>query len=172
MKKRIVSIFMSIGNYIPDISCLCSFYRKYMNFWGKHYFVHMGKNVNIQRHAVFSTKLSIGSFSGIGERARIYGPVTIGDYVMMGQEVVIETQNHSFERTDIPMALQGYHEVQPVVIEDDVWIGERCLIMPGVTIGRGAVCAAGAVITKDVPPYSVVGGVPAKVIKWRLKEEE
>ncbi len=65
------------------------------------------------------------------------------------------------------MDQQGFAEEKPVVIEDDVWIGSRVTILPGVTIGRGSVVGAAAVVTKDVPPYSVVAGNPAKVVKTR-----
>jgi maltose O-acetyltransferase len=65
------------------------------------------------------------------------------------------------------MRLQGYEDVEKVCIKDDVWIGSRVTIMPGVTVGVGAIIAAGAVVTHDVPDYTIVGGVPAKVIKSR-----
>jgi len=90
---------------------------------------------------------------------------------MMGPDVMIYTQNHRFDRIDIPMIEQGNTEPKPVVIEDDVWIAARSIILPGVTIGKGAVIAAGAVVTKDVPPYTVVGGVPARKIKLRIEED-
>ena len=86
---------------------------------------------------------------------------------MMGTDVVVITRNHSFERTDIPMMDQGFEEERPVVIGNDVWIGDRVIILPGVHVGDGAVLAAGAVVTKDVPEYAIVGGTPAKVIRMR-----
>ncbi len=86
---------------------------------------------------------------------------------MMGPDVVILTQNHKFDRLDIPMLDQGFKDEQPVTICDDVWIGARVIILPGVTVGKGAIIAAGAVVTKDVPEYAIVGGNPARVIKMR-----
>ncbi len=86
---------------------------------------------------------------------------------MMGPEVLIYTQNHDFSRTDITMDQQGWADEKPVVIEDDVWIGSRVIILPGVTIGKGSVIGASAVVTKSVPPYSVVAGNPAKIVKTR-----
>jgi long-chain acyl-CoA synthetase len=91
-----------------------------------------------------------------------------GDNVMMGPEVVVYTSGHCFDRTDIPMAEQGSTSPRAVTIGNDVWLGRRVIIMPGVTIGDGCVIGAGAVVTKDIPAYSVAGGVPAKVIKSRL----
>ena len=85
----------------------------------------------------------------------------------MGPEVIILTENHRFERTDIPMRLQGRQELRPVAIHDDVWIGTRVIILPGVTVGRGAIIGAGAIVTKDIPEYAIVGGNPAKLIKYR-----
>jgi maltose O-acetyltransferase len=126
-----------------------------------------GRNVNIERKAVFSTKVTLGDNSGIGIRASIPGEVHIGNNVMMGSDCIIYTRNHSFDRTDIPMSIQGFQAEKPVYIEDDVWIGGRVTILPGIKIGKGVIIGAGAVVTKDVPDYAVVGGVPANVIKYR-----
>lgn len=136
------------------------------NFWAKK-IAKCGKNINVERYAYFTPGLTIGDRSGIGIRCEIYGQVTIGRDVMMGPEVVIYTSGHRFDRTDIPMMDQGSTEMRPVTIGNDVWIGRRVIIMPGVTIGDGCVIGAGAVVTKDIPPYSVVGGVPAKILKER-----
>ena len=90
----------------------------------------------------------------------------IGDDVMMGPNVSIYTRNHAFERTDVPMNTQGVSDEKIVVIENDVWIGANSIILPGVTVSKGAIIGAGAVVTKDVPEYAIVGGNPAKVIKF------
>lgn len=108
----------------------------------------------------------IGSGSGLGVNCSVHGPLRIGDNVMMGPDVTILTQTHNIERIDIPMGQQGMR-VSEVVIGNDVWIGMRAIIMPGVKVGNGAVIGAGAVVTKDVPDYAVVGGVPAKIIRFR-----
>lgn len=84
----------------------------------------------------------------------------------MGPDVTILSQTHNIERTDIPMGKQGMREAE-VIIGNDVWIGMRSIIMPGVKIGDGAVIGAGAVVTKDVLDYAIVGGVPARIIKYR-----
>lgn len=136
-------------------------------FCGKLMLKKCGKKVNIEHGATFSAKTSLGNYSGIGINARIHGDCTIGDYVMMGPDVVVITRNHSFDRTDTPMMFQGFDEERPVVIGNDVWIGERVTILPGVHVGDGAILAAGSVITKDVPAYAIVAGVPAKLIKMR-----
>lgn len=125
--------------------------------------------MNFEKNAYFTPLLSIGDNSGIGVNCEVNGKVSIGNDVMMGPEVVIYTSGHNHERTDIPMRLQGSSESYPVTIGNDVWIGRRTIIMPGVNIGDGCIIGAGAVVTKDVPPFSVAGGVPAKVIKSRIE---
>jgi maltose O-acetyltransferase len=112
-------------------------------------------------------KVALGDNSNIGQNAQLLGPVSIGANVMMGPEVLIFTNNHCFERTDVPMIDQGLSEVLPVKIEDDVWIGARVIILPGVTIGSGSIIGAGSIVTKSVPPFSIAAGNPAKVIKIR-----
>ena len=129
-----------------------------------------GKGVNIESGATFSSKVTLGDYSGIGINAKIYGTCHIGRYVMMGTDVTIITRNHRFDRTDIPMMEQGFEEERPVYIGNDVWIGDRALILPGVHIGDGSIIAAGAVVTKDVPPYSIAAGVPARKIRDRFEK--
>lgn len=85
---------------------------------------------------------------------------------MMAPEVVIITRSHGHERVDIPMRKQGYFD-SPVYIEDDVWIGTRAIILPGVRVGTGSIVGCGAVVSRDVEPFSIVGGIPAKLIRKR-----
>ena len=141
-------------------------------FCGKLMLKSCGKNVNIEQGATFSAKVSLGDYSGIGVNARINGTCTIGHHVMMGSDVVILTRNHAFDRTDIPMMEQAFEEERPVTIGNDVWICDRVIILPGVTVGDGSILAAGAVVSRDVPPYAIVGGVPADVIKMRKTSAE
>lgn len=133
-------------------------------FCARHMLTSCGENVNVERYARFGRGVTLGDRSGIGINASIGEQTHIGSDVMMGPDCVIYTRNHRFDRLDIPMREQGYGPVEPVEIGDDCWIGGRVTILPGVHVGNGAVIAAGAVVTKDVPPYAVVGGVPAKII--------
>ena len=111
--------------------------------------------------------IRVGSRSQLGQNSRI-GPYTIiRDDVVMGPDVIIMTTSHNFERLDVPINRQGYMQVRPVIIGNDVWIGTRVIILPGVTIGDQAVIGAGAVVTKDVPPRAIVGGNPARLIRYR-----
>lgn len=99
------------------------------------------------------------------------GRITIGNYVHTGVNVMFLAFNHGFYTTEIPTKEQDYIDA-PIVVEDDVWIGGGSIILSGVTIGKGAIIAAGAVVNKDVPQYAIVGGVPARVIKYRDKIDE
>ena len=106
----------------------------------------------------------IGDHTRIGLHNTIIGPVTIGSHVNLAQGITVTGLNHNFESTDKRIDEQGVSTLQ-VTIGDDIWIGANAAIMPGVTIGNHCVVAAGAVVTKDVPPHSLVAGVPAKIIK-------
>lgn len=133
----------------------------------KRYILRCGENVSIGRKSRIHKNTIIGDNSGVGYNCEINNSVTIGKDVMMGPDVIIFTQNHQTKRTDIPMREQGMAEIKPVKIEDDVWIGARVCILPGVTIGKGSVIGACAVVSKDVPEYSVAVGSPARVVKKR-----
>lgn len=108
--------------------------------------------------------VTIGDHTRIGIHSTIIGPVCIGSHVHLAQGITVTALNHRYEDKKRRIDEQGV-STQPVVISDDVWIGANAVILPGVTIGRHAVVAAGAVVTKDVPDYCMVGGVPAKIIK-------
>ena len=126
-----------------------------------------GKNVNIEKGAVFNHNLEIGDNSGIGINAILSGSggIFIGDNVMMGMDVMIITEDHE-HGIDKPITEQGSIKAS-VVIGDDVWIGSRVIILKGVKIGQSSIIGAGAVVTKDIPPFSVAGGNPARVLKTR-----
>ncbi|MBN2549568.1 MAG: acyltransferase [Anaerolineales bacterium] len=117
--------------------------------------------------------ISIGENSHITNRCILdgRGGLTIGDNVLVGYESIVITNTHNFENPDIPIRLQGSYR-KPIVIGNDVWLGTRVIVLPGVTIGDGAVVAAGAVATQDIPSYTIAGGVPARVIGKREKKEQ
>ena len=94
------------------------------------------------------------------------GGLEIGDNCMIGFQSIIVTSTHVSELTDIPMHEQGMYK-KPIKIGDDVWMGTRVVVLPGATIGSHSIVGAGAVVTKDVPKWAVVGGVPARLIKMR-----
>jgi acetyltransferase-like isoleucine patch superfamily enzyme len=98
-----------------------------------------------------------------------HGGLKIGDKVRIASHTVIIPGNHKFGRVDIPIFRQGV-TMKGIVIDDDVWIGANCTILDGVSIGKGAVIGAGSVVTRDVEPFSVVAGVPARVITTRMNK--
>ena len=106
----------------------------------------------------------IGNHTRIGLHNTIIGPVKIGNNVNLAQGITVTALNHNFSDSNKRIDEQGV-STNPVTIEDDVWIGANAVVLPGVKIGNHCVVAAGAVVTKDVPPHSLVAGVPAKVIK-------
>lgn len=94
------------------------------------------------------------------------GEIVVGADALIGPYAVLRASNHVFARADVPIRAQG-HAPGRIVLEDDVWVGAHAVVLPDVRIGRGAVVAAGAVVTKDVPPGAVVGGVPARELSRR-----
>lgn len=143
--------------------------RKLREVTTRRIFQYSGSTFNINRGAYFGTgrRISIGHHSSIGRDCQLANDVTIGDDVMMAPEVAIFSVSHETADIAIAMRLQGNKNPNPVTIGNDVWIGQRAMIMPGVTIGDGVIIAAGSIVTKDVPNYAVVGGNPAKIIKTR-----
>jgi len=124
--------------------------------------------------------LSVGDGTSIPKGSTIYctdAPLTIGRKVIFGPRPTIITGDHRIDIVgkyiiDVTVNEKLPENDAPVVIEDDVWCGANVTILKGVTIGRGSVVAAGAVVTKSFPPYSIIGGVPAKLIKMRFTEEQ
>lgn len=137
-----------------------------------------GDRVTIGKHAIIRPSniyggsigegLKIGNNSNIGPFAYIgcSGYIEIGDNVMISPRVSIYAENHVYDQPDMLLKDQGV-KVESVIIEDDCWIAANSIILAGVTIGKGSVIAAGSVVTKTIPPYSIAAGVPAKVIGSR-----
>ena len=122
------------------------------------FFAATDGRIDIGNRVSFNTNVHLNAENG--------GVIVFGDNVLVGPNVVLRAADHRFERTDIPIRDQG-HIAGSITIEDDVWLGANVTVLSGVRIGRGAVVAAGAVVATDVPPYAVVGGVPAKILKMR-----
>lgn len=106
----------------------------------------------------------IGHGTLIGMGNVIIGPATIGNNIIFAQNVVLSGLNHGYTDVDVPIVHQPV-STKPIIIEDDCWIAANVVITSGVTIGKHCVIAAGSVVTKDIPPYTVAGGNPAKPIK-------
>jgi acetyltransferase-like isoleucine patch superfamily enzyme len=119
---------------------------------------------------------SWGGFVEIGDRCSINaftilygtGGIRIGNLVRIAAHTVIVASAHKFDAIEVPICAQGF-TAQGITIEDDVWVGAGCIILDGVRIGQGAIIAANSVVRRDVAPYEIVGGVPARSIGSRLK---
>lgn len=119
-------------------------------------------------HSRVSTDFLAHEYSFISEGCIIGPKVELGAYSMFGPRVIVVGGDHRFDRVGVPMIFAGRPELRPTVIEDDVWVGANAILMAGVRIGRGSIIAAGAVVTKDVLPYEIHGGVPARKIGERF----
>jgi maltose O-acetyltransferase len=163
-------IYNIFAKHLPCSNYPYSFGSKHIRYWVcKHLFAKCGKKVNVDRNAGIRSGryIEIGDYSTIGINCTIPRAV-IGRYVMMAPDVVFISRNHDYTVTDQPMQGSGFiDDAVPIEIGDDVWIGTRVIILPGRKVGRGAVLGAGAVITKDVPDYAIVGGNPARIIRFR-----
>lgn len=131
----------------------------------------IGTNVTIHHGCkfLFLQNISLGNNVFINFDTTIdgQGGVTIGDNVTIGPDCNIWTTNHVTSDLSKPINTQGM-KAKPIIIHEDVWIGVNTIVLPGVTIGRGAVIGAGAVVTKDIPDYAIAVGNPANVIKTRV----
>ena len=108
--------------------------------------------------------VDIGEDTLIGVGSVVIGPVSIGRDVLLAQHVVVSALNHDFRDPSLPVRLQGV-STEPIHIADGAWVGASAVILPGVRVGRNAVVAAGAIVTDDVPDFSVVVGNPARVVR-------
>lgn len=119
-----------------------------------------------------SKDIIAGAYSYIGPYCYIYPNVRIGNYTMLASDIYIIGGDHNYRTPGIPSVFNGRDKIKSTFIGSDVWIGSRCIIMTGVTIGNGAIVAAGSVVTHDIEPYAIYGGAPAKKIKMRFTPEE
>lgn len=133
--------------------------------WNVHPTSYLAKN------CVIHPSLRMGAYGYIGPGAVVPAGVEMGNYVMIGPELRITGDDHRFDQPAVAVIFSGRPEQRKCILEDDVWIGSRVMILKGVRVGRGAVIAAGAVVTRDVSPYTVVGGVPARLIRERFDAE-
>lgn len=142
--------------------------------------VELGDNVMIGPYSVVRasvlSNVGAGIRMGNGSSVDAYsyigagGPITIGENVIMGQHISFHAENHNYDRTDIPIKYQGTRR-SGIVIEDDCWVGANTTFLDGAHVGKGCVIAAGAVVRGEIPPYSVVVGAPARVLRSRLSNE-
>lgn len=138
-------------------------------FWAKRRAGNTGVGLRVNKPCKFTKNTVIGDHCNFnGMRIMGGGKVSIGNYFHSGVECMILTENHNYEGTSIPY--DNTTVKKNITIGDCVWFGNRVIVTGNVNIGEGAIVAAGAVVCKDVPAMAIVGGNPAKVIKYRDKD--
>jgi len=135
---------------------------------GKNSIVSPGFKIN------FPDNLEIGDYVYIGPNSFFssFGKILIKRGSIIGPNLIIHTANHNYENNIQAIPYDKGLIIKDVTIEENVWIGDRVIIVPGVNIGEGAIIAAGSVVVKDIPPFSIAGGNPAKVIRDRSNKED
>lgn len=161
--KLLYILYLLVAAHLP-VSRRMKFAKWLRNLFARNICKFVHPTANIEQNAHFNPLVKIDENSSIGVDCELDGPVEIGKNVMMGPEVVIYSRNHKHNLVTSPMIQQGYEEYRKVIIDDDVWIGRRVIIMPGVKVAKGCILGAGAVVTKDTVEYGIYGGVPAKLI--------
>ena len=171
IRKICKILYIVFGSKLPISNAALNLgQRKIREMLSRKIIKSMGKNVNIEKGAKFADNIQIGDNSGIGINSFVGSGTIIGNNVMMGPDCLIYTSQHNHQLIDVPMCQQGMTQCSAVIIGNDVWIGARVIILPGVKIGNGVIIGAGSVVTKNVPDYVVVAGVPAKIVKSRIPE--
>tara|TARA_B100001939_G_scaffold347979_1_gene371780 strand:+ start:19039 stop:19575 length:537 start_codon:yes stop_codon:yes gene_type:complete len=164
--------YISIFRFTPeDYRPYGLFFPALRRWLAQIFLLECGKNLRVKHNCDVSPNIRVGNNSEFGQHCLIHADVTIGDDVIMGPNVKIYSRNHIMTSVEEPIRTQG-KETKPTVIGNDVWIGANVIILPGVTVHDHAVIAAGAIVTKDVPEFAVVGGNPAKVIKYRSQKKD
>lgn len=133
---------------------------------------HVHKTFYIGGPGAISSDLKADAYSFIGVGGIIGPGVSLGKYVMLGPHVAILGGDHRFDKPGVPIIFSDRPELKQTIIEDDAWLGYKVTVIAGARIGRGAIVAAGAVVTRDVPAYEIHGGVPAKKIGERFSTSE
>jgi len=170
-----LGLYYTVARKLPDVpfpgAWLGQTLRRVL---AQQIFERCGPHVRINRGANFGTgaRIHLGENSSISIDCWVASDTRIGDDVMMAPQVTILSNSHNFTRTDISMRAQGAPPPRPVSIGNDVWIGTRAIILPGVRVGSHCIIGAGAVVTKDVPDWAIVGGNPARVIRYRVSESD
>jgi acetyltransferase-like isoleucine patch superfamily enzyme len=168
---RLIGFKLTQGIFFKKIGYGTKIYGK-IGFGSGHGNISVGKNCLLNRGILFSANrksfISIGNHCSVQIGTHIISlySITIGDNTRIGEYVSIRDQNHNFAENNVPIRKQGFTG-SPITIGKDVWIGRGSIIMPGVTLGDGCIVGANSVVTKSFGDYSIVVGVPAKLIKKR-----
>ncbi len=168
MKKIFLIIYYLIISKLPSSWWPGGTFFNQLRVFFLRRVITIGSGTKLQKNVYVGSgnNVVIGKNCQINEHVRLDN-VSIGNNVMIAREVVFLGKTHNNDSSTIPMSEQGFSEDFYSVVCDDVWIGLRSIILPGIEIGRGAIVGAGSVVTKNIPPLTVWGGVPAKLIKSR-----
>jgi acetyltransferase-like isoleucine patch superfamily enzyme len=165
-----------VSSFVRTVKSVLNALRNVLMFKVIYPWVKYGRNVHVQSSVVFfapNRHCVLGNNVGIGHYCVIQTDITIGNDVMLAAHVgIVGRDAHTTHHVGVTMFEGPRGDRHGVVIEDDVWIGFGAIILSGVRIGRGSVVAAGALVTEDVPPYAVVCGIPAKLVKYRFNRAE
>lgn len=171
MNRIIIELYTWLEFFLSLIPGFIGF--RVRRLFYKQFFSYQGKNFNISQWGKIQQPSAISIGNNVGFNDRIWlaanikgGQITIGDDTIIGPNCVIHSGNHVFTDKDNLIRKQGYI-FKPIIIGNDVWIGANVTILQGVEIGNGVIIAAGSVVTKNMDPFSIYGGVPAKKIKNR-----
>ena len=142
---------------------------KFRRLCVKKIFKFVGVDVTVHGNVDFGSGIDvqIGDYSSLNCGCWIANDTVIGRDVMMGPFVSILSGSHNFDRLDIPMRVQGAPVRRPVIVGDDVWIGTRAIILPGVKVGSHSIIGSGCVVTRDVPEWAIIVGNPARIVRYR-----
>jgi acetyltransferase-like isoleucine patch superfamily enzyme len=155
---------------------LWNYFRNIILFRLKYPWVCHGRDIHCQINTTFWSPrrhVIIGNRVGIGSRCIFLCDIEIGDDVLIGSNCAfLNVDDHRYDIVGKTIWNSGRGDKYKIVIEDDIWIGHGAIILTPTRIGRGAVVAAGSLVTRNVPPYAIVGGVPARVLRMRFSPEQ
>ncbi len=188
LSKLIFQIYISITSSIPTeigVRLRAVAYRPLFKKCGRNLRVDsgvtilgfenisLGDNISIMKNSYIYAhdggELTIGDNFTLNSNSQLgasFGKIIIGSDCAIAPNCILRASNHRFDNPDIPFRKQG-HTYGEIILEDDIWIASNCVITPDTVIGRSSIIGAGSVVTKDIEPYSIVGGVPAKLIRKR-----
>lgn len=173
MRNLYLFIYIFIASKLPKSTfpIIGKISRNVRRFLCERIFSKCGAGLVVEQGAYFGNgkDIEVGDYVGFGRNFKMQCRTLIADgELMMGEDVLLLGGGHNFDDLSKPMGKQGTKDKTPLHIGFDVWIGTRTIILPGCkNIGKGVIIGAGSVVTKDIPDYAIVGGNPARVIKFR-----
>ena len=172
MKNKIIKIHLFLYYFffskLPNSAFPMGAYFNMLRLMSLKHILSIGDNCKVQRNVYIGNGLNIqiGNNCRINDNVRLDN-VRIGDNSMIARDCIFLGKMHEYNNLSIPMIQQGEKEVKRTVLEENIWIGARVIIMPGIHIAQGCIIGAGSVVTKDTLNFGIYAGVPAKLIKQR-----